>query len=200
MPSACPPGPSFVHPARAGTAVSGPAHPDQGDHPLHARTKATGKPLPGAVITINADTLDASGKHTRGKEIARLTTGKDGTAKLKLDVTLKNGNDYWASEAKVPTGYQADAAPQRFTATPGAQVTVTLADSRTPAPSSPPATTPAPPAPHQPPAAPTAQLAHTGAGNTTWLIGAVGVLVAAGDGAVWAGSRRRRHPDTSDTQ
>lgn len=171
----------------------------QGELLLQKTDKATGKPLPGAVITINADTLDASGKHTRGKEIARLTTGKDGTAKLKLDVTLKNGNDYWASEAKAPAGYQADAAPQRFTATPGVQVTVTLADSKTPAPSSPPATTPAPPAAHQPPA-PTAQLAHTGAGNTTWLIGAVGILVVAGGGAVWAGSRRRRHPGSSDTQ
>ncbi|MCX4681339.1 prealbumin-like fold domain-containing protein [Streptomyces sp. NBC_01433] len=171
----------------------------QGDLLLKKTDKATGKPLPGAVITINADTLDASGKHTRGKELARLTTGKDGTAKLKLDVTLKNGTSYWASETTAPAGYQADAAPQRFTATPGAQVTITLADSKTPAPTSPPTTAPPSPATHQPPA-PTAQLAHTGAGSTTWLIGAVGVLVAAGGGAVWAGSRRRRHTNTSDSQ
>ncbi|MFF8617187.1 collagen binding domain-containing protein [Streptomyces sp. NPDC015350] len=170
----------------------------QGELLLKKTDEATGKPLPGAIITINADTLDASGTHTRGKEIARLTTGKDGTAKLKLDVRLKNGTDYWASETKAPAGYQADAAPQRFTATPGAQVTVTLADSKTPAPTSPPTTTPAPPTPHQPPA-PTAQLAHTGAGNTTWLIGTVGVLVAAGGGAVWAGSRRR-NTHTPDSQ
>jgi hypothetical protein len=168
----------------------------QGELLLKKTDKATGKPLPGAVITINADTLDASGKHTRGKEIARLTTGKDGTAKLKLDVTLKNGNDYWASEAKAPVGYKADAAPQRFTATPGAQATVTLADSKTPIPTSPPATTPAPLAPHQPPA----QLAHTGADNTIWLIGAVGILVTTGAGVIWAGSRRQRHPGTSDPQ
>ncbi|MFI6278070.1 collagen binding domain-containing protein [Streptomyces sp. NPDC050988] len=165
----------------------------QGELVLKKTDKATGKPLPGAVITINADTLDASGKHTRGKELARLTTGKDGTAKLRLDVTLKNGTHYWASETTAPAGYQADAAPQRFTATPGATVTVTLADSKTPVPTTPPATTP-------PPAAPTAQLAHTGSANTTWLIGAGGVLVAAGGGAVWAGSRRRRHTNTSDTQ
>ncbi|WP_331725283.1 SpaA isopeptide-forming pilin-related protein [Streptomyces zaomyceticus] len=184
----------------------------QGELLVKKTDKATGRPLAGAVITINADTLDASGQHTRGKEITKLTTGKDGTAKIHLDVTLKNGTSYWASETTAPDGYQADAAPQRFTATPGAQITVTLADSKTPA--SPPATTPPPttlppttlppttppPAtPHQPPA-PTAELAHTGAASTTWLIGAVGVLVAAGGGAVWAGSRRRRHTHTPDSR
>ncbi|MFI5867113.1 collagen binding domain-containing protein [Streptomyces sp. NPDC051546] len=169
----------------------------QGELLVKKTDKTTGKPLSGAVITINADTLDASGKHTRGKEIARLTTGKDGTAKLRLDVTLKNGTSYWASETTAPDGYRADAAPQRFTAAPGAQVAVTLADSKTPA--SPPATTAPPAAPHQP-SSPSAQLAHTGSANTTWLIGAVGVLVAAGGGAVWAGSRRRRHPHASDNR
>ncbi|WP_405550484.1 LAETG motif-containing sortase-dependent surface protein [Streptomyces sp. NBC_01171] len=53
--------------------------------------------------------------------------------------------------------------------------------------------------PHQP-VTPTAQLAHTGSPDTPWLIGAGGVLVAAGGGAVRAGSRRRRHPHTSDNQ
>ncbi|MGW3390495.1 MSCRAMM family protein [Streptomyces cinereoruber] len=189
----------------------------QGELLVKKTDKATGKPLAGAVITINTDTLDASGKHTRGKEIAKLTTGKDGTAKLKLDVTLKNGTSYWASETTAPDGYQADAAPQLFTATPGAQVTVTLADTKTPTSppattppattppttpppaTTPPATTPPPAAPHQPPA-PAAELAHTGAAATPWLIGAVGVLVAAGGGAVWAGARRRRHAHTSDSR
>ncbi|MFD6335092.1 collagen binding domain-containing protein [Streptomyces niveus] len=165
----------------------------QGELLLKKTDKATGQPLPGAVVTINADTLDASGKHTRGKEIARLTTGKDGTAKLKLDVRLRAGTQYWASETTAPAGYRADAAPQRFTATPGARVTVTLADSRTPVPTSPPATTP--------PVTPTTQLAQTGSASTTWLIGAAGVLAAAGGSAVWAGSRRRRRPTgTPDTQ
>ncbi|MEV6676217.1 SpaA isopeptide-forming pilin-related protein [Streptomyces erythrochromogenes] len=166
----------------------------QGELLVKKIDKATGKPLAGAVIAINADTLDASGKHTKGKEITRLTTGKDGTAKLKLDVTLKNGTTYWATEAKPPAGYEADAAAQQFTAKPGAQVTVTLADTKTPTPSSPPPTT-APPAAKPPaaqPPAPSAQLAHTGASSTTWLIGAGGVLVAAGGAAVWAGSHRRR--------
>ncbi|MFD7861601.1 collagen binding domain-containing protein [Streptomyces sp. NPDC059783] len=173
----------------------------QGELLVKKTDKATGKPLAGAVITVNTDILDASGKHTRGTEITKLTTGKDGTAKLKLDVTLKNGTSYWASETTAPDGYRADAEPQRFTARPGAQVTVTLADTKTP--TSPPPTTP-PPATTPPrtapqPLPPTAELAHTGAASTTWLIGAVGVLVAAGGGAVWAGARRRRHAHTSDS-
>lgn len=164
----------------------------QGELLLKKTDKATGQPLPGAVVTINADTLDASGKHTRGKEIARLTTGKDGTAKLKLDVRLRNGTQYWASETTAPAGYRADAAPQRFTATPGARVTVTLADSKAPVPAGPPAATP--------PVTPTTQLAQTGSAGTAWLIGAAGVLAAAGGSAVWAGSRRRRPTGTPDTQ
>ncbi|MFD6470757.1 LAETG motif-containing sortase-dependent surface protein [Streptomyces goshikiensis] len=36
-----------------------------------------------------------------------------------------------------------------------------------------------------------AQLAHTGASSTTWLIAAGGVLLTAGGTAVWAGNRRR---------
>lgn len=168
----------------------------QGELLLKKVDKDTGKPLSGAVITINTDTLDASGRPTRGEEIARLTTGKDGTAKLKLDVKLRNGTHYWASETTAPAGYRADAAPQRFTAAPGAQVTVTLADSKIPAPSippvTPPAATPPPPAPAQPPTPPSAELARTGSANTSWLIGAGGALVAAGGSAVWAGSRRRR--------
>lgn len=163
----------------------------QGELLLKKVDKATGKPLAGAVITVNADLLDPAGRHTRGKEIARLTTGKDGTAKVKLDVALKNGTSYWASETKAPTGYEADAADQRFTATPGAQVTVTFADTKSPAPSSPPATTPSPPAPRPAPA-PDTQLAQTGSSGTAWLIGAGGLLLAAGGSAVWVGSRRRR--------
>ncbi|MGW6202092.1 MSCRAMM family protein [Streptomyces sp. NPDC055089] len=161
--------------------------------------KATGKPLAGAVITINSDTL-SGGKHTRGREIARLTTGKDGSATLKLNVTLRNGISYWATEAKAPSGYEADAAPRRFTAKPAAPVTVTLADTRTPpAPSSPPPATPPPATPPAPqPPAPTAQLAHTGSGSTIWMVGGAGVLVAAGGSAVWAGTRRRATPLPSD--
>ncbi|MGZ2361690.1 hypothetical protein LRE75_34285 [Streptomyces sp. 372A] len=169
----------------------------QGELLVQKTDKATGKPLAGAIITINADILDASGKHTQGQEIAKLTTGKDGTAKLKLDVMLRNGTSYWASETTAPDGYQADAAPQRFTAAPGARVSVTLADSK--APVSPPTTTPRKAAPH-PPGPPTAQLAHTGSADAIWLVGAVGVLLATGGSAVWVGSRRRRQAQTPDSK
>lgn len=167
----------------------------QGELLLRKVDRATGKPLAGAVIAINADVADAAGKHLKGKEITRLTTGADGTAKLKLDVTLKNGTVYWATETKPPTGYQADAAAQQFTAKPGARVTVTLADTKSPTPSSPPTA----PAPHaaQPPA-PSGELARTGSSSTVWLAGAVGVLVAAGGGAVWAGARRRTTQSPTD--
>ncbi|MFE7245045.1 SpaA isopeptide-forming pilin-related protein [Streptomyces sp. NPDC057580] len=115
-------------------------HPDHGDVDPFKRgelllkkvDKTTGRPLAGAVITINRDLVDGAGKHTKGKQIAQLTTGKDGTAKLQLDVTLRNGTTYWATETKAPAGYEADAASQRFTAKPGAQATITLADTKTP--------------------------------------------------------------------
>ncbi|MET9110528.1 SpaA isopeptide-forming pilin-related protein [Streptomyces zhihengii] len=165
----------------------------QGELLVKKVDKATGKPLAGAVIAINADTVDPSGHNSKGREVTRLTTGKDGTAKVKLDVTRKNGTVYWATEAKPPAGYEADAAAQQFTATPGTQVTITLADTKTPTPSSPPPTTPPPAAKPQAvqPPVPSAQLAHTGASSTTWLIAAGGALLTAGGTAVWAGSRRR---------
>jgi hypothetical protein len=152
--------------------------------------KTTGKPLAGAVITINADTVDPTGRHTKGKQIARLTTGKDGTAKLALDVTATSGTSYWATETSAPKGYDSAAPAQRFTAAPAAQVTLTFADTKTPAAPSTPPTTPAPAAPTPP--APGTQLAHTGAANTPWLVGSAGMLVTAGGGAVWAGTSRRR--------
>jgi hypothetical protein len=147
--------------------------------------KTTGQPLPGAVITITVDTVDAAGKHTPGRKIARLTTGEDGTATLTLPVTRAGGTAYWASETKAPPGYAADAAAQRFTVTPAARTTITLADTRTPA-TAPPAARPQA----------SAQLAHTGAADTRWLIGASGVLLASGGGVVWAAARRRSRTNT----
>jgi hypothetical protein len=163
----------------------------QGELLVKKIDKATGKPLAGAVITINADTADASDHHTKGKEIARLTTGKDGTATLALDVTATNGTSYWASEASPPPGYDTNAPAQRFTAAPATQVTLTFSDTKTPAvPSTPPTTAPAPAAPSVPAAG--TQLAHTGSADTSWLVGSAGLLVTAGGGTLWAGSRRRR--------
>ncbi|MER5888055.1 SpaA isopeptide-forming pilin-related protein [Streptomyces sp. NPDC001941] len=166
-----------------------------GDLLVKKTDKATGKALAGAVITISADTVDARGTHTPGRQVARLTTGKDGTARLRLDVRRRSGSVYWASETSAPEGYRADAPARRFTAAPGARSILTFADSPLPA-SPPPPATPPPPAPRQMPPAPSAQLAHTGAPASIWLLGAVGVLVAAGGVAVWAGARRRRPRQT----
>ncbi|MEU9939056.1 SpaA isopeptide-forming pilin-related protein [Streptomyces lavendulae] len=155
--------------------------------------KNTGKTLPGAVIAIHADETDKSGKHTPGKVITSLTTGTDGTATIPLDVTLKAGTRYWAGETKAPDGYQLDTAPVAFTARPGADVTVTLADKPTattpPSPSTPPATPPA-----TTPTTPPGSLAHTGADATTWLAGGATVLLAAG-GGLYLINRRRRTGD-----
>ncbi|MFI1942826.1 collagen binding domain-containing protein [Streptomyces virginiae] len=156
--------------------------------------KNTGKTLPGAVIAIRADETDKTGKHTPGKVITSLTTGTDGTATAPLDVTLKAGTRYWAGETKAPDGYQLDASPVAFTARPGADVTVTLADKPTattpPRPSTPPATPPA----TTPPTTPPGSLAHTGADATTWLAGGATALLAAG-GGLYLINRRRRTGD-----
>jgi hypothetical protein len=148
----------------------------------------TGRPLPGAVVTISADTIDATGTHHPGRTIATLTTGADGTATLDLPVTSPTGTIYWARETTAPAGYQLDPTARRFTAKPGAQVRVVLTDTLRPA-----TTTPSPPQTTTPATAPVAQLAHTGtSANAPWLAGAAGVLVTAGGGTVWAASRRRR--------
>ncbi|MFF5781632.1 collagen binding domain-containing protein [Streptomyces virginiae] len=159
--------------------------------------KNTGKTLPGAVIAIRADETDKTGKHTPGKVITSVTTGTDGTATVPLDVTLKAGTRYWAGETKAPEGYQLDASPVAFTARPGADVTVTLADEPTattpPSPSTPPATPPA----TTPPTTPPGSLAHTGADATAWLAGGATALLAAGGGLYLINRRRRRTGDAS---
>ncbi|MEU6312280.1 SpaA isopeptide-forming pilin-related protein [Streptomyces sp. NPDC047014] len=156
--------------------------------------KNTGKTLPGAVIAIHADETDKAGKHTPGKVITSLTTGADGTATVPLDVTLKAGTRYWAGETKAPDGYKLDATPVTFTARPGADVTVTLADQpaapTSPSPNTPPAT---PPAITTPPTTPPGSLAHTGAA-TTWLAGGATALLVAG-GGLYLINRRRRTGD-----
>ncbi|MFD3332184.1 SpaA isopeptide-forming pilin-related protein [Streptomyces sp. NPDC058700] len=161
--------------------------------------KNTGKALAGAVITIRAGETDKTGKHTAGKIVATLTTGTNGTAETDLDVTLKVGTRYWAAETKAPDGYQLDTTPVAFTAKPGADVTVTLADQPVPStpppsPSTPPTTSPAPPStpPATPPRTPpSGSLAHTGADTTPWLIAGASGLLAAG-GGLYVLSRRRR--------
>ncbi|MEU1821309.1 SpaA isopeptide-forming pilin-related protein [Streptomyces abikoensis] len=155
--------------------------------------KFTGKALAGAVIEIDTDTVDATRKHQPGKKVTQVTTGADGTAKLKLGVDLKQGTRYWAKETKAPEHYQLNKAPEQFTAKPGEQVTVTVADT----PGTP--TTP----PHHPdkpkspgtadtPDTPGGALAHTGAETTAWALGGAAALLLAGGGAVWATRRRQK--------
>ncbi|MFC8019089.1 MSCRAMM family protein [[Kitasatospora] papulosa] len=164
--------------------------------------KATGKTLSGAVINITADTVGPDGKHGPGKKVTTVTTGPDGTATAKLDVLLKAGTTYWATEVKAPAGYELNPASQQFTAKPAAHIKVTIADTKTPTtapPSSPPATT-APPSspPATAPRTPSGELAHTGGGNIGWVLGAGAVLLAGGGATVWATQRRRRtDPPTS---
>ncbi|MFF4529452.1 collagen binding domain-containing protein [Streptomyces sp. NPDC001407] len=163
--------------------------------------KKSGRALPGAVIEIDTDTVDASGKHQPGKKVTQVTTGKDGTAKIKLGVDLKDGTRYWAKETKAPDRYQLNTVPDQFTALPGEQVTVTVADTPVPPtpPSTPPTTPPTTP-PHHPdkpktpdtPDTPGGALAHTGAETTTWALGGAAALLLAGGGALWATRRRQK--------
>ncbi|MEU7230073.1 MSCRAMM family protein [Streptomyces chrestomyceticus] len=95
--------------------------------------KTTGKPLAHGVIEIDADEVDSSGKHRPGKKITELTTGADGTARAKLGRSVKDGARYWAKETTAPKHYQLDATPKPFTAKPGQEVNVTLADDPIPA-------------------------------------------------------------------
>lgn len=93
----------------------------------------TKKPLANAVIEIDADDVDASGKHKPGKKIADVTTGKDGLARVKLGVNVKAGSTYWAKEIKAPAHYQLNSTPKRFTAKAGAVVNLTLVNDPIPA-------------------------------------------------------------------
>ncbi len=165
--------------------------------------KNTGEALAGAVITIRTDETDKTGKHTPGKILTTLTTSTNGTARAELDITLRAGTRYWAAETKAPDGYQLDTTPVDFTAKPGADVAVTLANQLVPttpppSPSTPrpaPLTTP-PAVPSTPPAPPSGSLAHTGADTTPWLIAGATALLASGSG-LYLFSRRRRTSDTA---
>ncbi|MFI1886013.1 collagen binding domain-containing protein [Streptomyces jumonjinensis] len=184
---------------------------------LRKTDKATGATLPGAVINIAENKVE-DGEHMPGEKLLALTTGKDGTAKAKLDVTLKAGTRYWATEITAPDGYQLNPKPVAFTAEPGQTVTVTLPNTAvptTPPPTTPPTTPPtsppttppvSPPAkpPMNPPATPdvtppSGSLAHTGADTTWWLLGGAGALLAAGSAAFWAARRRRTQNDEDQT-
>uniref|UniRef100_A0AAU2JZK0 SpaA isopeptide-forming pilin-related protein n=1 Tax=Streptomyces sp. NBC_00049 TaxID=2903617 RepID=A0AAU2JZK0_9ACTN len=109
--------------------------------------KTSGKPLAGAVINITP----ASGD---GKPVT-LTTGKDGTATVKLPVAARAGTAYTATETKAPDGYQLDGAPVKITAKPGAAVTAAFPNTKKEQPTQPPTTpTPTPTTSTTPPATP----------------------------------------------
>ncbi|MFF0551077.1 SpaA isopeptide-forming pilin-related protein [Streptomyces sp. NPDC004311] len=103
--------------------------------------KDTGKPLAGAVINI---TPQAGG----GKPLT-LTTGKDGTATAKLDVSARTGTPYTATETKAPDGYQLNSTPVKITAKPGEKTTAAFTNTKKDQPTNPP-TTPTPTAPTTP--------------------------------------------------
>ncbi|WP_405421458.1 SpaA isopeptide-forming pilin-related protein [Streptomyces erythrochromogenes] len=112
--------------------------------------KTSGKPLAGAVINITP----AIGA---GKPVT-LTTGKDGTATVKLPVAARAGTLYTATETKAPEGYQLDATPAKITAKPGAPVTAAFTDTKKEQPTQPPTTpSPTPTTPTTPPATPSAK-------------------------------------------
>ncbi|MCD9193374.1 MSCRAMM family protein [Streptomyces albireticuli] len=98
--------------------------------------KANGKPLAGAVINITP---------TGKGDSVTLTTGKDGTASVKLPVSSRTGTEYTATETKAPAGYTLDAKPVKITAKPGATVAVTLTNTANDRPTKPPTTPPASP-------------------------------------------------------
>ncbi|MFI1886014.1 collagen binding domain-containing protein [Streptomyces jumonjinensis] len=101
--------------------------------------RTTGKPLAGAVINITP--------HGGGRAFT-LTTGKDGTAKTTLPVTVRTGTPYTATETRAPAGYRLNPTPVRITAKPGAPVTLNHAGVKKTAPTPPPVKPPqtAPPA------------------------------------------------------
>ncbi|MEW1632674.1 SpaA isopeptide-forming pilin-related protein [Streptomyces sp. NPDC093801] len=105
------------------------------------KDKDTGKPLAGAVINI---TPQAGG----GKPLT-LTTGKDGTATAKLDVSSRTGTSYTATETKAPDGYQLNSTPVKITAKPGEKTTAAFTNTKKDQPTHPP-TTPTPTAPTTP--------------------------------------------------
>ncbi|GLV88712.1 hypothetical protein Slala04_01660 [Streptomyces lavendulae subsp. lavendulae] len=102
------------------------------------KDKDTGKPLAGAVINITPQA-------GVGKPLT-LTTGKDGTATAKLDVSSRTGTPYTATETKAPDGYQLNSTPVKITAKPGEKTTAAFTNTKKDQPTNPP-TTPTPTAP-----------------------------------------------------
>ncbi|WP_327255420.1 SpaA isopeptide-forming pilin-related protein [Streptomyces sp. NBC_01244] len=181
--------------------------------------KTTGKPLAGAVINIRpSGTGGEAVTLTTGKDgtaKAQLTvTARSGSAYTATETKAPSGYQLDSSPVQV-TAKPAAGTTAEFTNTPTATTPPTQQPSKppttkpkptpdtsapatptpdntssTPAPSDTPTSTPTPPAGSD------GQLARTGAGSTSWLAAAGGLLISAGGGAIWAVRRRRANqPD-----
>ncbi|MEV0691278.1 SpaA isopeptide-forming pilin-related protein [Streptomyces sp. NPDC050388] len=93
---------------------------------LKAKDDKTGKLLPGSTVNIGSG----------DKTLLTLTTGPKGTAFGELPVSSRK-TEFWVKQIKAPEGYDLYKPSKRFTAGPGAPVTVTVANAKT-------ATTPKP--------------------------------------------------------
>ncbi|MEU0843974.1 SpaA isopeptide-forming pilin-related protein [Streptomyces sp. NPDC005962] len=87
---------------------------------LQAKDDKTGKLLPGATVNIGTGT----------STLLTLTTGAKGTASGELPVSSRK-TQFWVKEIKAPAGYDLYKPSKRFSAGPGAPVTVTVTNAKT---------------------------------------------------------------------
>ncbi|MEV4449493.1 SpaA isopeptide-forming pilin-related protein [Streptomyces mirabilis] len=87
---------------------------------LQAKDDRVGNLLPGA--TVNIGTGDST--------LLTLTTGAKGTASGKLPVSSRK-TQFWVQEIKAPAGYDLYKPSKKFSAGPGAPVTVTVTNAKT---------------------------------------------------------------------
>ncbi|MFB6554760.1 SpaA isopeptide-forming pilin-related protein [Streptomyces sp. NPDC056405] len=87
---------------------------------LQAKDDKTGKLLPGATVNIGTGTAT----------LLTLTTGANGTASGDLPISSRS-TTFWVKEIKPPAGYDLYKPTKRFTAGPGAPVTVTVTNAKT---------------------------------------------------------------------
>ncbi|MFJ7997524.1 SpaA isopeptide-forming pilin-related protein [Streptomyces sp. NPDC096310] len=88
---------------------------------LQTKDHKTGKLLPGSTVNIG----------TGSETLLTLTTGSQGTATGELPVTSRR-IEFWARQVTAPEGYGLYKPAKTFTAGPGAPVTVTLTNAKSP--------------------------------------------------------------------
>ncbi|WP_308119141.1 SpaA isopeptide-forming pilin-related protein [Streptomyces sp. JJ38] len=89
---------------------------------LKAKDNNTGKLLAGSTVNIGSG----------DKTLLTLTTGPKGTASGELPVSSRK-TEFWVKQIKAPEGYDLYKPTKTFTAGPGAPVTVTVTNAKTPA-------------------------------------------------------------------